>query len=330
VISTWGTSGLPDIVRHVRNVDPEALVVQYTPHAFDRRGITFAINVAPAIVRVRGRIQVVTNFHEMYIPFGRSLKHDLGALWQRAAALSLVAGSTKLSVTSTEWQRRLEWMGISKRIQVIPVGSNIPLATITEEDRAHLRSQVLGGRDGFLVASFGARHDRDLPAVLYGLAQLKREHVAKLIWIGGGSPSEQDRIGIEKAMERERITKDDIELAPNLSHPEVSRLLSICDVMMLPFIDGVSTRRTSAVAALQHRLPLLTTHSPKEEPFFVHGRNVYSVPAGDRQALANGLMDLAGKPDLRSRLREGAQRTYEAHFTWSAIAEQVSCFIQSE
>jgi glycosyltransferase involved in cell wall biosynthesis len=324
VISSWGTKGLPGVMRHVRKLDPHVLLIQYTPHAFDRRGITFAINVLPALLRVRGRIQVVTNLHEMYIPFARSLKRDLGALWQRAAALSLVAGSTRLSVTSTEWQRRLKRMGISKRIHVIPAGSNIPMATITKEDRARLRSQILGGTDRFLVASFGARHDRDLPAALYGLAQLKKERAAKLIWIGGGSLSEPDRIGIEQAMEREELTKHDIEWAPSLPHPEVSRLLSICDVMMLPFIDGVSTRRTSAVTALQHQLPLLTTRGSKEEPFFIHGRNVYSVPVGDRRALADGLVELARRPELRAHLAQGSRESYKTHFAWDVIAQQVT------
>src|SRR5690242_19418076 len=59
LIGNWGASGLPGIVRHVRNLDPEALVIQYSPHAFDRRGITVAINLVPALVRVMGRIQVI-------------------------------------------------------------------------------------------------------------------------------------------------------------------------------------------------------------------------------------------------------------------------------
>src|SRR5713226_6821574 len=47
VIGSWGSDGLRDVVRHLRNLDPQVLLIQYTPHAFDRRGITFAVNVLP-------------------------------------------------------------------------------------------------------------------------------------------------------------------------------------------------------------------------------------------------------------------------------------------
>jgi glycosyltransferase involved in cell wall biosynthesis len=273
-------------------------------------------------------MRVVTNFHELYIPFDMSLQSNLGALWQRAATALLAWGSNTLSVTAGEWKRRFERMGIEKGVEMIPVGSNIPVTTISEEERARLRKSLLGTSDGLLVGGFGGQQHRDMPALLYGLRELKRQGPVKLVWIGGGRPDDRYRVSLERAMHASDLDENDVEWTGVLPHPQVSRTLSACDVMTLPFVDGCSTRRTSAVTALQHGLPLLTTSSTRPEPWFVHGQNVHLVPIGDGQALADGLVELARKPELRARLAKGARALYEAHFAWDVIARQVSSLVQ--
>jgi glycosyltransferase involved in cell wall biosynthesis len=272
-------------------------------------------------------IRVQTNFHELYIPFDRSLKRSLGALWQRAMVLLMVAGSHALSVTAIEWEQRLRGIGVRGRIQLIPVGSNIPQAVVSWDERDRLRKKLLGSEDGLLMAGFGARHDRDIPAALYGLKHLKQKGVAKLIWIGGENLDERRHVSIGQAMQENGLDEDDVNWMGHVSHPRVSELLNACDLMILPFMDGVSARRTSAIAALQHGLPLLTTRGPTLEPWFVHGENVYLIPVGDRRALADALVELARRPDLRSRLARGGRELYDAHFSWDVIADQVTSLV---
>jgi glycosyltransferase involved in cell wall biosynthesis len=120
------------------------------------------------------------------------------------------------------------------------------------------------------------------------------------------------------------VDEGDVTWTGHLPHSEVSKLLSVCDLMILPFLGGVSTRRTSAVTALQHGLPLLTTRGIGQEPWFVHGKNAYTVPAGDGPALAQGLVDLARKPELRAQLAEGARALFRASFAWDVIAQRVA------
>ncbi len=328
-IGSWGPRGLPGALRYLHKLNPQVLVIQYTPHAYERRGITVAVNLLPSLMRAGRIVRVITNFHEMYIPFQGPFKRRLSALWQRAAAVLLASGSHAISVTASEWQRRLTRMGIRKPIHLIPVGSNIPQAQIGEEDRGRLRHQLLGGSKGVLVAVFGARHDRDISAVLYALQQLKRQMAARLVWVGGDPLDGQERTGLERAMDVHELSAEDVQWTGELYHPEVSEVLSVCDLMMLPFIDGVSTRRTSAVTALQHGLPLLTTRGSQPEPWFVHSENVFLIPPGDRQVLADGLLELARRPDLRARLGRGARILYDTYFTWDVIAAHVARLAQT-
>ena len=328
VITGWETARLGRIIKRIGEVDADAIVIQYTPHSFDRRGITFAINVLPTLLRVGRRKRVVTNLHELFIPFGNNFKHNAAALWQRAGARLLASGSHALSVTTREWERHLRLMGVRKRIELIPVGSNIPRVEVSEEERAQLRQQILGTSDGVLVAGFGARHDRDVQAVMGAFSDLKRRVRARLVWIGG----EQSQLP-PKVVHSDRanfVEQGDVEWTGFKPHPVVSRLLRACDIMLLPFIDGVSTRRTSAVTAFQHGLPLLTTRGSHLEPWFIHGENVYLTPCGDPRALAAGLLELAGAPELRSRLAGGGRALYQKHFAWDVIANQVESLARGE
>lgn len=328
VIRSWEAKELPNVIRHLRRLRPQVLLIQYTPHSFDRRGITFAINLLPILLRFSQHLRIITNFHELYIPFSRSIKHNAGAFWQRSTAMLLASASHALTVTATEWQSRLRSIGIRKPAEVIPVGSNIPLAPMSDDDRVRLRTGILRKSDGFLMAGFGARHDRDIPTALYGLEQLKRYGPAKLLWIGGSSPDHQQMMRVEEVMRDRGLDENDVEWTGALSHPEVSRLLSVCDLMVLPFIDGVSTRRTSAVTALEHGLPLLTTRGACLEPWFVHGENVYLSPVGDVSALGEALVELARKPEIRARIGKGARDLYETHFAWDVIARQVASLVE--
>src|SRR5215831_20325489 len=45
LFKSWGVWELSGILKHLREQSPDVLLIQYVPHAFDRRGITFAINL---------------------------------------------------------------------------------------------------------------------------------------------------------------------------------------------------------------------------------------------------------------------------------------------
>jgi glycosyltransferase involved in cell wall biosynthesis len=330
VVGSWRIWELRNVIRHIRKLDPQVLVIQYTPHSFDHRGMTIAVNLLPALLRFRGGVRIVTNFHELFISFDRSLRRSLGALWQRIAAILLASGSHAITVTAIEWQRLLKRMGIRKRIQAIPVGSNIPQVTINETDRVLLRARFISTDGGLLLVGFGDVRDRDVAAAFNALRQFKTQRAAKLLWIGGSNRDKRYPAVVEHLMAVNGLKEEDVYWTGHLPHPEVSRILSVCDVAILPFIDGVSTRRTTAVTVLQHGLPLLTTQNTRVEPWFVHRENAYMVPVGDTRALADGLVELASNPELRSRLARGARALYEAQFAWDGIAKEVARVAHSE
>ena len=320
VIRSWGLRGLPSIVRAVRALDSTSLVIQYVPHAFDRRGITLGVNMLPWLLRFATRVRVVLNFHELYIPFDYSPKHCLGAVWQRLMAFVIAAGSHGLTAISSEWPTRLRRVGVWKSIQVIPVGSNIPRAPVTEAEVKAIRTR-LGANDAtLLIGCFGSGGPhRDVALLRAAVRRLKQEHPCKVIWIGRGA----DRPGSGQPT-RGFADDGDIVWTGTLPHPEVSRIMTACDLFVLPFTDGVSTKRGTVAATLLHGLPLLTTRGKRLDDVFLHRENLYLVPVGDTRGFVSGLLELARCAELRARLARFGRVLHDSRFAWDEIARHVA------
>jgi len=321
VVKSWGIGGLSAIVRVVRGLDCEALVIQYAPHSFDRRGITFGINLLPWLVRFRTSARIILNFHELYIPFDPSPKRCLGALWQRAMAFLMAAGSHTLAATSSEWPRRLRRVGVWKPIRVIPVGSNIPRASVSDEEIKAIRTRLGANGATLLVGCFGsAGPHRDVDLLRAAVRALGREQPCKLIWVGKSRADEPSSGQITRSF----LDDGDIVWTGPLPHPEVSRIMTACHLFVLPFTDGVSTRRSTVAAALLHGLPLLTTRGKRLDEMFLHCENLYVVPVGDAHGFARGLLELARCPTLRARLAQCGRVLHDSRFAWGEIARQVA------
>jgi len=313
VVESWGLEGIAQFVAVVRALRSNTILLQYAPHAYERRGITLGVNLLPAAVRAATGKRVILNFHELFIPFDHVPIHALGALWQRAMAFLIGVSSNSLTAVSSEWPGRLRRVGIRRRVRVIPVGSNIPRADLVPDERERIRLKLGTGRDDLLVGCFGATGPSGDVALLKEALRKAREQCAlKVVWLGS------------TGLNTRGLDEDGITWTGPLPHPEISRMMSSCDIFVLPFGDGVSTKRTTLAAALLHELPVLSTSRKRMDGIFVHGQNIYLAPPGDSDALAKGLVELAGSVELRAHLANGAHALYREHFAWGVIARQVA------
>ncbi len=88
--------------------------------------------------------------------------------------------------------------------------------------------------------------------------------------------------------------------------------------MIQPFLDGVTTRRTSVMAGLAHGLPIVTTSGPLTESFWAHKRAVEMCPLGRPDIFATVVNKLLTDQSARSSLSESALQTYDDCFSIEA------------
>ncbi|MGB9723550.1 MAG: glycosyltransferase [Chloroflexia bacterium] len=163
---------------------------------------------------------------------------------------------------------------------------------------------------------------------------------ARLLIVGGGSGStDPGNVPFARAL-REHIASEGLEEAVLWSGPcpaeEAAALLRACDLVVLPYRDGASFRRSSLVAALSLGCPVLTTHpqDPAEvaleegRPALRDGENVALVPPGDGAALASAIAALLDAPERLRRLGEEAGRLGRA-FRWEEVGRKTHALYEA-
>lgn len=193
----------------------------------------------------------------------------------------------------------------------LPVGSNLP---DERSRRASVRKSLRADQETAVLAAFGSGHAARLIDYVSAAAQaVARSGVRTvLLNLGSGTPA----ISIDTDVE---------VIAPGpLDAVEVARYLSAADIFLAPLIDGVSSRRTTVMAALQHGLPVLGTQGPLTDCLLAkEGNGLMLTPVGDRERFAAAAVAMMADPWLRRRLATEARRLYEEEFAWDASAARL-------
>jgi glycosyltransferase involved in cell wall biosynthesis len=323
VIGRWGWLALQRVRALARRLRLDVLNLQYQAAAY---GLGAPIHFLP---RWAGKPTVVT-FHDLRIPY---LFPKAGSL--RAAAVTFLARSaTGVIVTDPADEADLARRGGVGRLARIPIGSNIIPAPPPGYDRAGWRAEIGVRRDETLLGYFGflnaSKGGDTLVSALAILADRKAR--VKLVLIGGQTgASDATNAAFDAQIER-MIARYDLAgrviRTGFVTPPEVSGHLLACDVMVLPYRDGVSFRRGSLLAALAHGRPVITTQPVSAQPELRDGENIRLVPAESAPALVLAITQLLDAPELRARLAQGAL-ALAAQFSWDRIAAQTLALYQS-
>ena len=95
---------------------------------------------------------------------------------------------------------------------------------------------------------------------------------------------------------------------------ELSMLIQCCDVFLQPYPDGISARRTTAMALLEHGLPMITSHGPRTEHWWAEAGAVRLVASDQPEAMAAETVALLDDAAQRAVIGDRARRMYRECF----------------
>jgi glycosyltransferase involved in cell wall biosynthesis len=321
-ISSWGMRCWGQIGNIAESERFDVLDIQYEPAAYAMR---IGVNFLPGgWARRRIKTPIVTTFHDLLVPY---LFPKAGSLRWKVVEY-LARGSDAVIVTNEEDRARFSTLQrpISD-LHVIPIGSNIDPSLAGEFDRAAERTRWGIQPDEYLLGYFGflnlSKGGSDLMQALKVLSD--RGLPVKLLLVGGRTGS-SDPTNAEYAAQVEKLVaalgvRDRVIATGYLEAHEVSRALLICDVMVLPYVDGASLRRGSLHAAIAHGKPIVTTEPRYPIAGLPHEESVLYVPPSDPQSLAEAVRRALQDDALRARLQSNVSEAARL-FTWDRIAAQ--------
>ena len=300
----------PRSLRHLtRALDqcpaPRRLLIQYVPHAFGWKGANVPFC---AWLRSRRRDSVWVMFHEVAYPFtaDATLRHNALAVVNRLMA-SLVAGAAERAFVSiAAWQPMVQGLMPGRSVTWLPVPSSVP-ADADSVETARVRARYANGSP--LVGHFGT-YGRSIAAMLEPAVRAIGDRTrAQILLLGRRS----DRLA--RDLVRQCPSLDGrVSGAGSLSADQLSQHIAACDVMLQPYPDGVSTRRTSAMAALALGRPIVTTSGWLTEGLWEESGAVTLVPIDMPEATARATARLLDDASARRQLSERARALYAARF----------------
>lgn len=294
----------------------DVINIQYQAAAYNMR--LPAVNFLPW--RLRGVTRTVVTFHDLRVPY---LFPKAGRLREWVVA-RLARSADAVIATNQSDCDALTALRRDARVARIPIGSNIAArprdaaAVAAVRDRLGLAAaDRLVGYFGFINPSKGA------DTLVAALADLPPS--VHLLFLGGQTGASDPATNEAFLAEiRARIAATGVAARVHwtgfVADDAVSAHLHACDVMALPYRDGVSLRRGTLMAVLAHGRPLVTTAPQQPVAELAHGDNCW-LTDGEPAALADAVRRLLADDALRDRLAAGAA-ALAGRFSWEAIAAE--------
>jgi glycosyltransferase involved in cell wall biosynthesis len=313
VHNTLGSFGAPDLARTERLLarypDPRRLVLQWVPHGYGRRGLNVAFSKWIAD-RARSGDAVDVIVHEPFVDFfGGSWVQPARAVIQRYMTRTVLKSARRVWLSIPGWETRLRspWVGLVEQPQVLPVPGTIPVNGDAVAI-GRLRSVLLGSADR-LIGYFGAGGPYAERALALTITTLHdRRSAVALVCLGRGSEGVAARLS--RAVPG---FAGPVSATGGLTLEGLSQHLQACDVLLQPYPDGVSGRRTTTISALEHGVPVATTFGALSEPFWRETAAVETVPADDFACLASAIERLLD-PSRNAAARATTHQLYNERF----------------
>lgn len=320
-IAGWGPGCLPAIRRWVRRHGISVVNLQYQTAAYDMSPF---IHFLPSAVGV----PLITTFHDLRHPY----------LFPKAGALRdwivMRLARASAGVITTNQEDDLQLRELPNR-RVIPIGSSIPHLNGDNDIPATRRWRANCAAEAFVLGHFGfVKAIKGIDYLLDAMARLRAAgHDLRLVFIGGRrntvDTSEDD---VYLATLDDRIKhhglNDVVTRTGYLPDNDVAACFGAVDLMVLPFTDGASYRRSSLIAAIHCRCAILTTEPQAPIDAFVHEENMWLVPSRSAAALQKAILALMRDRTKLDRLRTGAA-ALSAHFDWDHITRETIAFCQT-
>lgn len=285
---------------------PRTLLIQYVPQAFGWKGANVPFCRWVAARSRRDAVWVM--FHEVLV-----MADETSPLTHRALARAtrwmarLVAGrADRTFVSIPGWAPILETLRRDQLVTWTPVPSGVPLV---DDPEAVRRIRARYAADTPLVGHFGTGGEPIRTLLFEAVRALSLQSDSRVLLVGNGSDTMRASfVAAEPSLEGR------VFATGRLDAEDVSTHVSACDVMLQPYPDGVSSRRTSAMTALSHGRPLVTTLGWLTDPLWRDEQIAALAPVDHPGALADLVLELLEDEGRRRTMANRAAALYEARF----------------
>jgi glycosyltransferase involved in cell wall biosynthesis len=310
-----GSLSLSDLRRLSRLLNqfssPRRVLVQWVPHGYGYRSMNlpFCLWLWNHSRRYGDSVQIM--MHEPFLAFhARALRQNAAALVHRIMTIILLRVAVKVWMSIPAWESRWRPYAFGKTIpfQWLPIPSSILPVDNPSGVEAIRRRYAPDNRS--IIGHFGT-YGSPVNSVLQPILALLRTDPASqtVLLMGIGSVEFRDAL-----IRKEPGFRKLIEATGELNAEDLSCHVGACDLMIQPYPDGLSSRRTTLMVGLCHGKPVISTVGALSEPFWNYTDAVALVPQGDSERFIKVLQQLRADGTERVRMGLAARKLYGERF----------------
>jgi glycosyltransferase involved in cell wall biosynthesis len=310
-------AALAELDGAIRKTPRTRVLLHYVPLTFGRFN--------PAFMRwlSRCRNPLWVMFHEVAYPlrWRQRFRHRVLGVMTHWTARTLAGRADRVLVSTPSFEPLLRRLSPSLGpVHWLPISSNIPEPD-DGRDAVVVRRELGLSSSDLLVVHFGTFREGQalLGGVIRRLLEDPRVHVAIL---GRGAEEYTRKVDLDSHL---RLRVHSVGQSPA---SRVAELIAAADLGLYPFVDGVTTRRTSLMAALSLAKPVVTTVGATTEPIWFETDAVRLVEP-NAEKLARAARELLADEVSRRALGGRAKLAYQQNFAVRCAADSLEALLSA-
>lgn len=282
---------------------PQRLFVQWTPQGFGFRSLNLGFALWLVWRRWTHGDTIDLMVHEPYLRWSPKPSRFVAALVHRLMLFAACSSATRVWVSTTAWLELVKpFLWTSAPLRWLPLSAPAPLVRVPARPLARTDDEIR-------IGHFSMFSPLITPLLTSALVEVLEHSTASILLIGRGSDEFRDTFVSARPEVIGRVHATGASPAA-----EVHSAITSCDLMVQPYPDGVTSRRTSILTAMALAVPTVTNSGMLTEPFWrdLAGPAITSGPDG--RSIGRRAVDLIGDAAARVHLAAECRRSYQELF----------------
>ena len=305
--------GIQAVADAVAARPPDWLFLQFNQFSYGRWGFNPWLPLTlRRIQRSCPQTRIAWMAHEDFVPV-ISWQFAIMTVWQRWQFWQLGQVADHIFFSIAPWVETYNRWFPDTPVSHLPIGSNIPRVPCS---RHEARRRVGLSEDALVLGIFGTvSATRMLDAIDAAARAACQTHPnAHLLYVGPHGDTVRSLLDGLPLLDAGALPADDVSVH-----------LQAMDVHLVPFDDGVSSRRGSFMAGLANEVASVTTTGEATDPVLETAVNeaFLASSSGTPDRYVEQVLQLCADASLRSRIGKAGRRLYDAHFGWDVVPKKL-------
>lgn len=288
---------------------PRRLIVQWVPHGYGHRSMNIPFCLWLLRRATSGdRVELIV--HEPYLNLWEGSWRQTGAaVVHRVMTTILLRAASCVWMSVPAWERMWRPYAFGRGVGFVWLPIPSALRPPDKHDVATVRG-ALKADAALVVGHFGTYGlpvvtllERVLPELL------RQSDRVRVLLIGAGSDRFRAAFAQRHPAGAERVTA-----TGSLTDSSLAAHIAACDLLVQPYPDGVSSRRTTVMAGLRLGVPIVTTAGYVTEPLWEQSQAVRLAPADRATEMVVHVSDLLAHDERREQLGRAGRDLYDRTF----------------